>query len=502
MRKPTLIIFFCLFAITSFAASFTSTDGSFTLPIPSKWQNAETKNNEVLSLQNGNNKITAVKLENCNDLACLEQTINKRVKQIKGKKYQLVKNTYSGEEIKRTEFSSLDPLLYFSYTANKIPYTEGYFLADSKGYKIEVSGLPYLEAENYLPFISPKPKEIVDLPLITEEEPLVEENLDMPDLQSTQRQPLSQTLSDKEKTKNTVKEIPQKQKIEVSKQILVLMLLIFVYLVIWTIFFSYNIFFAQRQDKTPTNPKSFYPIRGLRLYGSPDLFLRFYDSQGQNFIVTAQRWASFLVVGGFYIALFFALLHFLLATILQQDVHLHPMLANTSLSLCYLFMAFGIIFMLGGKILHMMFPPTIFIYTDKGSVLFKIVKRGSGFFNCAYLAMTTENDAVYRMETPRLFIRRKWMLFDQNGELALIKEKSLLKAIARKILGHLGGSLRASYFVKGKNESSGEINSLRRVSANFQIDIDKPQAIPSTAMLTAAAVIFITDRDKYYPWFN
>lgn len=498
MRKIIVTILLCLFTVSVFAASFNSKDGSFTLPMPSRWQNEETKNTEVLRLKNGDNKIVAVKLEKCKDLACLEQIINKRVKQIKNKKYQLIKNTYSGEEIKKTEFSSLDPLLYFSYTANKIPHTEGYFLADSKGYKIEVSGLPYLEAENYLPFISPKPKEIQDLPLITEEQPLVEENIDIPDLQTEQRQPLSQTLANKQEIKETARQ----KRIELPKRVLLLMLLVFLYLLIWTGFFSFNMFFAQKQDRTPTNPKSFYPIRGARLYGSPDLFLRFYDSQGQNFIITSPRWASFLLVGGFYGALFFAVMHFIFAAILKQGIHLHPMLANTALSLCYLFMAFGIIFMIGGKVLDIMFPPTIYIYNGKGTVLFKIIRRGSGIFNYAYLVMTEGNEVIYRMETPKLFLIRKWMLFDKIGELAVIKEKSLLKALGRKLLGHLGGSLRASYFVKGKNESSGEVNSLRKISASFHIDIDKPQAIPSTAMLAAAAIIFITGRDKYYPWFN
>ncbi len=499
MRKLTLITLLCLFSMPVLAASFNAKDGSFTLPMPSKWQSSEMSNKEVLHLQNAKNQITAVQLEKCNELACLEEIVKKRVKQIKNKKYQLIKNTYSGEEIKRTEFSSLDPLLYFSYTANKVPYTEGYFLADSKGYKIEIVGLPYLEAENYLPFISPKPKEIEDVPLITEEEPLVEENIAVPEIQETQRQTISQTLENKQPAqKNTI----QQKKPEVSKQILLLMLIIFLYMLIWTGFFSYNIFFAQKQDNTPTNPKSFYPIKGTRLYGSPDLFLRFYDSQGQNFIITAQRWGSFLLVGGFYGAVFFALLHFILAEVLKQGLQINSIFSNTALSLCYLFMALSIIFMIAGKVLDIMFPPTIYVYNDKGFVLFRIVRRGSGLFNYAYLAMTSDKEAAFRMETPKLFLRRKWMLFDKAGELALIKEKSFFKAILRKIFGHLGGSLRADYFVKGRNESNGEIASLRRISANYKIIVDKPQAIPSTSMLVAAAIIFITNRDKYYPWFN
>ena len=498
MHKLILTLIFSGMCVSGFAASFNSQDGGFAISLPTKWQSAETIDGEVLRLQNGENRITVTPLTKCKELSCLEKITNGRVKQVKNKKFKLVKNTYSGEEIKRTEFSTLDPLLHFSYTANGQNYTEGYFLADSKGYKIEIVGLPYLEAETYLPFISPKPREVEDLPVLTEEEQVLEENIDLPEIQEIQRQTLSQTLASKEEIKTEKKT----QKIQLSKELSILGIIVFLYVFMLTGFFSYNIFFSQKYDKTPTNPKSFYPIRGARLYGSPDLFFRFYDSQGQNFIVTSQRWASFLIVGGFYGALFFFVLHFVLASVLKQGAQLHPMLANTALSLCYLFVAFGIIFMIGGKVLEIMFPPSIFIYSEKGTVIFKIIRKGSGLFNYAYLIMTGNGETVFRIETPKLFLRRKWMLFDKTGEIALIKEKSLLKALARKIFGHLGGSLRADYVIKGKNESRGEIISLRRAGTNYQIDIDKPQAFSPLAMLTGVAVISVVDRDKYYPWFN
>lgn len=497
MRRLALTLLLCLCNVLGFAVSFTAIDQGFSITLNPKWREVPSSDTQVLNLRSGQNKINAIPLEKCNNVTCLEKIIAGRIKQVKNKQFKLIKNTYSGEEIKRTEFSTLDPLLSFSYVANGKPYTEGYFTSGSKAYKMEIVGLPYAEAELNLSFIAPKPKEVEDLPVITEEEPLKEENIQAPQVEETQRQTLSETLSSKQELQKEKKYV-----FAVPRKLYNLIFIIFAYLLILVGFFSFNLFFAQMPDDTPTNPKSFYPIRGARLYGSPDLFLRFFDSQGQNFIVTAQRWGSFLVVFGLYGALFFTLAHFVINAFAEQGIDSHKVLVNTIMSLCYVFAIFGLIFAVAGKVLDLMFPPAIYIYNDKGSIAFKIVRRGSGLFNYAYLVLADEDNVVYRLETPKIFLLRKWMLFDKQGELAVIKEDSLAKAFGRKLLGHLGGTFRATYNVRGKNESKGQIMSLRNIKARFQIDIDKPQAFPATAMLVTAAVIYVVDRDKYYPWFN
>ena len=240
---------------------------------------------------------------------------------------------------------------------------------------------------------------------------------------------------------------------------------------------------------------------GTRLYGSPDLFFRLYDSQGQNFIITSQRWNSFLKEYGFYGAIFFTLAHFIIESLTGQNI-ISSLWFNTSLSLCYLFAIFGLIFMLGGYLFGMIFPAPILVYTDKGKILFKIVRKSSGLFKFSYLVLTDAYSFDYHLETQKLFFMRKWTIFDKNNEIAVVREKSFLKALARKLFGHLGGSLRTNYIVEGKNESKGQIISIRRVTTNFRIDIDKPQAFPHMAMLAAAAVIFTKNRDKFYPWFD
>lgn len=495
MRKLTLALFLYFFSLSCFAASFSSKDGSFSISLPPKWQSVKVSKNEILSFKKGTSKIIITKLTNCNDTDCLENEINDGIKQVKNKKFKLLKNTYSGEEIKRGEFSTLDPYLYFSYSTGSTNYTEGYFLANSKGYKIELSNLSYADADLYLSFIAPKPKEIQDLPLITEEEPLEEENITAPEVQQQEWPTLSKNSQDKK-----IKKEEKEPRFIVSTKFSTIIILIFVYIATVIGFFVYNFIFSPMIYKNPTNPKSVYPIMGTRFYGSPDLFFKLYDSQGHNFIVTSQRWSSFLKEYGFYGAIGFTLLHFIIASLNRQGFS--SLWFNTALSLCYLFVAFGLIFMLAGYILDIMFPAPIFIYTDKGKILYKIIRRNNGLFGFTYLVLTNAYTILFRIETKKIFFVRKWSIFDGNTQIAFIREKSVLKALARKLFGHLGGSLRANYLVQGRNESKGRILSFRKVTTNFRVDIDKPQAFPPSAMLAATAVIFTKNRDKFYPWFD
>lgn len=497
MRKLGFAVFLFLLSATCFAKSFNSKDGSFSISLPQKWQSAKLVNNEVLNIKKGTSKIIVSKLLNCNELSCMENAANTRIRQIKNKKFKLVKNTYSGEEIKKSEFSTLDPYLYFSYSANGINYTEGYFLADSKGYKIGLVNIPYKDADLYLSFIAPKPKEVKDLPLITDEKPVLEETIPAPEAEKQDLQPLPELLPS---TGTTVKKQEQKR-LSVPQKFSILVLIIFAYISVALFFFVYNFVFSPLPYKTATNPNSVYPIMGSRLYGSPDLFFKLYDNQGQNFIVTSQRWSSFLKESGFYGAIFFTLCHFTIVSILKQGFT-SSLWYNTSLSLCYLFAGLGLIFMLAGYILDILFPAPVFIYSDKGKILFKIVRRNNGILGFSYLVLSDAYNVEYRIETKKIFFRRKWTVFNGEDQISVIRENSLLRAFARKLFGHLGGSLRANYSVEGKNESKGQIISFRKATTNFQIDIDKPQAFPHTAMLAAAAIIFTKNRDKFYPWFD
>ncbi len=494
MRKLNLIFFLCLLNLSCLAASFASKDNSFSIPLPNKWQKSEIVKDEVLKLKNKDSQIIFSALKQCNTLKCLENTITKRVKQLKKQKAEIIKNTYSGEEIKKTEFSTLDPMLYFSYKINGNDYTEGYFLADSKGYKVEISGLTYLETErNIIPIIEPKPKEIEDLPILTEEPPLIEESIIVPEIKESERQPLATTFANKENFKT--------EKIKAnnpSKKVTITMLLIIFYVFIAIAFFAFNSCFSQIPNRIPTNPKSFYPIRGNRLYGSPDMFLKVYDSQGHNFIITYQRWSSFLKEYGFYGAILFMLVHFVLKSMPIQG----NILLNTASSLSYLFVILSIIFMAAGLILDIIFPAPIFVYTDKGTVMFKIIRRRKGLLKYSYLVLTNAYTVVFSLETPKFFLKRHWVLFDNDKQLAVIKEKSLIKSLARKLFGHFGGTFRSNYIIEGNNESQGQITSLRSIKTDFEIDINKPQAIPPDALIAASAIMYTTYRDRYYPWFN
>ena len=356
--------------------------------------------------------------------------------------------------------------------------------------------MPHTDANLYISFVAPKPKDIQNLPLITDEKPLVEENIPAPEVKQTQQHSLNQTSANNDAIKE--EKVPW---FKVSNKFRVIISLILLYITVSVGFFVYNFVFSYADYDAPTNPKSFYPIIGTRLYGSPDLFFKLYDSQGHNFIVTSQRWSSFLKEYGLYGSIGFVLLHFILAS-LNPQLYASSILFNTILSLCYLFAAFGLVFILAGYLFDMLFPAPIFIYSDKGKILFKIVRRSKGLITHNYLVLTNAYTAMFHITTKKIFFIRKWTIFDEENQIAVVREKSALKALARKLFGHLGGCLRTDYLVQGKNESTGQIISLKKIKTNFRIDIDKPQAFSPSALLAVSAIIFTQNRDKFYPWFN
>ena len=73
---------------------------------------------------------------------------------------KVVENSYTGEEIKRIEFSTGDPFFYISFFTPKNDFSAGYFLIDSKAYSILAKELTYAETDLVFSFISPVEKSV------------------------------------------------------------------------------------------------------------------------------------------------------------------------------------------------------------------------------------------------------------------------------------------------------------------------------------------------------
>ena len=129
------------------ADMFTAKDGVFTLDMPAGWTRvANPPQDSVLSVQKGTARID-IKTTNCATEKCLDQQINRDLAEIKNKKRTVVKNTYTGDEIKRFEFSTGEPFVYINFYSPKSDFSAGYFLIDGQGYSALAKNLTYAETD-------------------------------------------------------------------------------------------------------------------------------------------------------------------------------------------------------------------------------------------------------------------------------------------------------------------------------------------------------------------
>lgn len=495
------------------AALFSAPDKAFTIDLPSGWTTAS-KKGAVVYAQRGGASFQINSVDDCSALPCLEKAINKDIAAAKKKKAKIIVNTYTGETIKKTEFSTSDPLLSFNYTSGGTEFTQGYFLADSKGYKVEIKGLPYVEAELILSFISPAPKpvelagadtaaqltqlQIGDISI--DEQPIVDE--DMPALLN------SDSL---DKAPQDIKPVPKLQAGEAKVKFNLkaggwsgaLLVAVLTYAFALVCVLAVRLLFPAKPIRINSNPRSFYPIRGKRFYGSPDLFFRFYDNQGGNFIITAPRWGGIFTGLGFLCALSFFLLRVSFIFIVAGGyINPHPVLINTALSLCSLFSVFGLLIFCAGLLTSFLFGAKFYFYSDRGSLIYRCVQQGLSLLKEEYAVAGKDNAVIFRISRDRFRLTRRWTVYNNDEVIALIKESSVWRAVLRRCLGHLSGILRADYILRGRVECSGGIRFEKNIFAKLSCEIDKPEAIESSTLLIACAVIAMRDRDKWYPWVN
>ncbi len=158
LLKTALLLFAFAAAPLGWAGVFTSQDGAFTLDMPAGWtQVKNAPKDSVLSLQKGSSRID-VKSVACTTETCIEKKITADLADVKSKKMQVGGNSYTGEEVKRIEFSTGDPFFYISFFTPKNDFGAGYFLIDGKAYSILAKDLTYAETDLIFSFISPVEK--------------------------------------------------------------------------------------------------------------------------------------------------------------------------------------------------------------------------------------------------------------------------------------------------------------------------------------------------------
>lgn len=492
------LFLFCLLSQGVWALVFTARDGVFTIDLPSTWSKVEPTNDYLFLKNTSGATMRFVQIDNCFDRDCLEKIVDKEIKDLAKRKFQIIKNEYTEESIKETEFSTGDPLFSFDFTKQDMLFTAGYFLSAGKAYNVGIRGVPDTEASYLLSFISPAPKEQV---LQEEHNAVLDQVAQIAAVeQSDLLTPIKENQTE-EKPKIQAKTRGNLQIKSSQKTLQIIILILLAYLFVWLSAFLFKSFFSSKLPQLNTNPNSPYPLRAKRLYGSPDLFLRVHDNLGNHYIVTSTRWGGIFVIIGLGIAVISTLIRLVLSLLILKASH-PSLIMNTLHSLSYLFTACGVIVFMAGMIINLLFPYKFLFYDNQGNILFKCVQKGFSLFYEQYFLADGQGKVLCKFTRKNFSLLRNWRIFDSQKELAQIKEQNVFKSLLRRLMGHLFGFLRTNYIIKGQLDSTGYIQSAASPSMKSILFIDKPQAVPAELMLAFFGVLFLRDRDKSFPWIN
>jgi len=525
------------------AATFTSSDGAFTLDMPSGWQQiSPAPEKSVLSLQKQHARLD-IKTIACSTETCIEQKINNDLAEVKRKNMKVVGNSYTGEEVKRIEFSTGEPFFYISFFSPKNDFGAGYFLINSKAYSVLARNLTYAETDLIFSFISPvlPPTEESQ----ADEDPAaitLEMNLNDPRAYNIAATPdvEEETLPAPQEAQEAAPGVPQaapaanspspsfkarlrslkKRLAKINVKLLApnmppyirqlgrafdVLILLFVLFMAWQVLaWLVQVLRPKRTQSANTNPNSLYPIHFVRLYGTPSLIFRAKDNQGNILISLSSRWDSLFLLLGLLIVC--GTLLALAATGLCQNnrlISLTPFVYNTLYTAYSLFIPLGLVFFVCGLIWSQLVLREISLFNHKGQKVAVVLQKGFGLFQERYEVYFARSKEVVFVTRKRFSWLRTWRMYTREGQLmAQLKETSVFKTFLRKLCGHSCGLLRADYAISGQMETTGTLQSAHTAFDKFTCQIDKPQAISARDLLVVSLLINIRDRDKWYPWCN
>lgn len=521
-KKLFALAFLITAALPGAGGVFTSHDKQFTIDLPSGWTEAKIPaENSVLSVAKGTARIDIRALADCDNEACIEKKTQQDLLDVKRKKMQIVGNSYTGEEMKRIDFSTGDPFFYISFFTPKNDFSAGYFLVGPRAYSVLSKDLSYAEADLIFSFISPlapqakrtrseairmalndpRAYDIVAAPAVQEEIILAPGSTPPP----------AAAKAKKETSKSAVFKIPTlvaKNMPPYIRQIPrvfdAVIFLIFFFILIQTVALVTRVFVKPKQDFSKANPNSLYPIKFRRLYGTPSLIFRARDNQGNTLISLSSRWDSLFLFTGILLVIA-ALALIALTGVIENTkfLSLSMFTISTIYSACTLVIPLGVVVFFCGLLWSQLILREFALYDAKGKKAVFVLQRGFELKTERYFVYFAKSKDVLILERKRFHLLRQWNLYSKERVLlAQIQETDPLHATVRKFFGHLWGLLRASYTVLGPMDSRGYVHNTCSAFNAFNANIDKPQAIEARDLLVAALIVNIRDKDKWYPWIN
>lgn len=518
--KILLFLSFVLFPLLAQAAVFTSSDGSFTMDLPAGWSIAKkTVPGAVLSIVKDAARIDIKAIDDCTTAECLEQKVQTDLENVKKRKMQVIDNSYTGEEVKRIDFSTGDPFFYISFFTPKNDFSAGYFLIGKQAYSVLAKDLSYAQTDLIFSFISPAqktaaapaPKAQADMQLemdladsraysIEALPDVAEQNLKAVNLPQDAAQNAPKSVK-KIRTLITRNMPPYIQQLGHGFDALVILL--FVYLFIWLVAGIVRFFIPSCEAEETINPNSPYPIQFARLYGTPSLIYRAQDNLGNTLISLSTRWESLFLLGGLLLIILAGLVMALTGILENTGLFgLSAFAYNAIYSAVSLIIPLGFVVFICGVLWSQLILRQFTVYDRQGQKVVYVQQRGFGIRKECYLVYFVKSKEAMLLERKRFTPLHTWQLLTPKRQVfAHIKEDGVARAILRRFIGHLWGFLRASYVIKGPMDSTGRIQNARVTFNRFTCQLDKPQALSARNALVAALIINIRDRDKWYPWF-
>ncbi len=244
-----------------------------------------------------------------------------------------------------------------------------------------------------------------------------------------------------------------------------------------------------------------FPFRVERRYLSFPIVFDVKDAAGQQYSAVSYRVPALLLGTG-------VVLYFLITVLIQgmlfagEDPRLLPT-AEVMLIVNLLHLA-GIM-VLVGFVLGLFFRKKLKIYDSSGNLILDVCQKRLSFASLYFLIRDPAGNGLGKMKRVGfVFIRRRWQLLDAGDKVLLdIREDSVAKAIARKLLGHLWGLLRTNYIISRENSETGEIKRDWSIWNRYTLKLAPvPQGPAPDPRLVMATALFIdiVDPDRWHPW--
>lgn len=523
----------------AWATAFTSNDGVFTLDLPSGWKKVTTASvPTVLALRKDTASID-IKAISCDNEACLDERINRDLAEVRAKKMTVITNTYTGEEIKRIEFSTGEPLYYISFFTSKNDFSAGYFLINEHAYSILAKNISYAEADLLFSFFAPASPEAplqnltqvpeievdINSPLAYETDALPEvevEAIEAPILQEEDLQLQTEPAAQPQQSARSSFFKKLKRKLArlrirtlVSPQMPpslrslghwldAIVLLLGLYFFIWLVALVLRFFVIIPKRTEVESTSSAYPIKTRRLYGTPALILRTKDNQGNVLISSGSRWNSICVCFGLITIVITILILAVLSFAEQTKIlALSPLTYSTLYSGCSLLLPLGFLLILTGIVWGLLILREVTLFDRKGKKAAAIVQKGFPLLYEKYDIYFANSKGALHLLRKRFSLLRHWEVVDKNKKvLVTIVERNWKKSISRRLFGHLWGFLRADYDISGQKDFNGSLDNSHSLFNTFVCSVKNTEQLSARDMAAVTALISLRDRDKWYPWFN